>query len=391
MRSYKLKENVALVRYGEVFLKSPQVHRRFLNALSSNIRFYLERKRLEFERMVVERGRIYVYSDKPEEIAKSCCLVFGVTSSSPAIELSRNFSEIEEAVISLAAREVRDNFTFAVRASRELKDYPLTSLEIEKRLGASILNALRSLNVKVNLENPMVELGVEIRRRAAYVYAKTFKGVGGLPIGVEGKLVSLISGGIDSPVAAWLMLKRGAAITFLHLDLGGESRKRWLSVMNALSTWFSNPNLEAYFIPDYFKILEDVASRAGKMTCLACKRLMYRLAEALTLKSGAKGFVTGESIGQVASQTLDNLYALSSGIKVPIYRPLAGLDKEDIVKLAKEIGTFQASTSIKFECPYVPRKPETHVDVKSLLELEKELKLVEKANEMLKRVSKLQL
>lgn len=387
----KVNPGVVLVRYGEIFLKSPSVHKRLEMKLSSNIKYYLSSKGIAFSNVVLERGRVYVYASEAERAASECACVFGVVSASPALEISHDYAELEEAVVELASRELKSNSSFAVRACRELKTYPYNSMELQRKLGSAILSSFGNLGAKVSLSSPDVEIGVEVRKRAVYVYSKTFKGVGGLPIGVEGKVVSLISGGIDSPVAAWLMMKRGCSAIFAHMDFGSETTARWLNVLKSLSKWFSSPDLRAFMVPSYADALAEIAPRAKKLTCLACKRLMYYVADGLAQDSGAKGIVTGESIGQVASQTLDNLYALSYGIPTPIYRPLIGLDKSEIIELAKKIGTYSSSISIKFTCPLAPPKPETHVRKEKLIALDRELKLAEKAEALASSVREIEL
>ena len=194
-------------------------------------------------------------------------------------------------------------------------------------------------------------------------------------MGVEGSLVALVSGGIDSPVAAWMMMKRGCRIIpiFVALEtfLDEDARERAEKVVGVLSMY--QPGIRLRVIPDsYLACAREGLVRQGleKYTCLICKRRMYRIAEAVAREVGAKGIVTGESLGQVASQTLDNLLVLNDAAGLPVYRPLIGLDKEEITRMAREIGTFGSSTARVQGCQAVPKKPSTSAVLEKIREIE---------------------
>jgi thiamine biosynthesis protein ThiI len=265
--------------------------------------------------------------------------------------------------------------TFALRIKRVGKhDFSSNDKAIE--LGDVVRKAFPHL--KVNLAAPDVEIHVEIRQDECYLYDTVIKGVGGLPLGVEGTLVALVSGGIDSPVAAWMMMKRGCRIVpiFVALDtfLDETVLARAERVVEILRQY--QPDIQLRVIHDPYLAAakkELIRHRQEKYTCLFCKRRMYRIAEKVAQEVGAKGIVNGESLGQVASQTLDNLVVLSDAATIPIYRPLIGFDKADTIVLAREIGTFEESTSKATGCKAVPTGPSTKAQLAEILEMERKM------------------
>jgi thiamine biosynthesis protein ThiI len=356
-----------LVRYGEIFLKSDYVRRQWENVLVRNIREVLQ----PACRIRSERGRIWVAGPvDPERLRR----VFGIVSFSPVTRCT--LGDLNGTLLSLARdRRAGDHRTFAIRM-RRVGTHPFTSQEKAVELG----NLVRAEfpHLEVDLDNPDLELHVEIREGDCYLYTVVIPGAGGLPLGVEGTLVALVSGGIDSPVAAWMMMKRGCRIlpVFVALEgfLGEDARARAEEVVEVLRDY--QPGIRLRVIPDsYLACAQDQLVRGGleKFTCLICKRRMYRIAAAMARDEGAKGIVTGESLGQVASQTLDNLLVLDDAADLPVYRPLIGLDKEEITRIARTIGTFQPSTRIVEGCRAVPRKPSTGADLGKIRAIEGEL------------------
>jgi len=352
-----------LVRYGEIFLKSDYVRRQWEKVLVRNIREVLPGCKIRSE-----RGRIWVQGPvDPERLRR----VFGIVSFSPVVRCPLDI--LGETLLSLARERGAGSLrTFAIRMKR-VGTHPFTSQEKAVELG----NLVRAgfPNILVDLDNPDLELHVEIRGDAAYLYTEVIHGAGGLPLGVEGSLVALVSGGIDSPVAAWMMMKRGCRIipVFVALEgfLGDDARARAEKVVEVLRAY--QPDIRLRVLPDSFLACAKeqlVRNRLERFTCLICKRRMYRVAEALARQEGAKGIVTGESLGQVASQTLGNLLVLDDSAGLPVYRPLIGLDKEEITRIARGIGTFISSTEAVGGCRAVPQKPSTSADLEKIREIE---------------------
>jgi thiamine biosynthesis protein ThiI len=251
--------------------------------------------------------------------------------------------------------------------------HPFTSQEKAVELG----NLVRAgfPNLSVDLGDPDLELHVEIREGDCYLFTEVFQGAGGLPLGVEGSLVALVSGGIDSPVAAWMMMKRGCRVipVFVALTglLGEDARERAERVVEVLRGY--QPDIRLRVLPDsYLACAKEQLVREGleRFTCLVCKRRMYRIAEAVAREEGAKGIVTGESLGQVASQTLENLLVIDDAAGLPVYRPLVGLDKEEITRIARAIGTFAPSTEAAEGCRAVPEKPSTSAALDRIRKIE---------------------
>jgi len=360
-------KNQWLVRYSEIFLKSDPVRRQWENTLIANIR-----KVMPGIHVRNERGRIWLDGDVKPDLLKN---IFGIVS----------FSEVEHIRLDEIGAHLPDYCrrhgiekakTFAIKVKR-VGRHPFSSNDKAIEFG----NLLRKEfpHLKVNLAHPDREIHIEIRADQAYLYDTITKAVGGLPLGVEGTLVALVSGGIDSPVAAWMMMKRGCRIIplFVALDtfLDETTLARAERVVKILAQY--QPGIKLTIIHDSYLASakqELVRQHLEKYTCIFCKRRMYRVATAFALKNGAKGIVTGESLGQVASQTLDNLMVLTDAAsEVPIYRPLIGFDKEDAIRIACEIGTFTESISPASGCKAVPHGPSTKAKLEMIRKIEENL------------------
>ena len=356
-----------LVRYSEIFLKSDPVRRRWENVLIANIREVMPGIHVRNE-----RGRIWLDGDVKPELLKK---VFGIISFSDVDHIP--LREVEGHLPDYCRRHgFEDIKTFAVRVKRVGK-HSFSSHDKAIEYGNLLRQAFPHL--KVNLANPDKEIHIEIRADEAYLYDNVTMGVGGLPLGVEGTLVALVSGGIDSPVAAWMMMKRGCRIIplFVALDtfLDETTVARAERVVEVLAQY--QPGIRLTVTHDSYlaSARQELASRhLEKYTCIFCKRRMYRVATAFAQKAGAKGIVTGESLGQVASQTLGNLLVLTDAAsEVPIHRPLIGFDKEETVEIARRIGTFSESTSPASGCGAVPAGPSTAADLAKIRTIEEEL------------------
>ncbi len=308
-------------------------------------------------------------------IPKTAENVFGIVSFSE-VEHVPHEESLETALIEYGRTHgLTTAKTFALRIKRVGKhDFSSNDKAIE--LGDLVRKAFPHL--KVNLAAPDAEIHVEIRQDECYLYDTVIKGVGGLPLGVEGTLVALVSGGIDSPVAAWMMMKRGCTIVpiFVALDtfLDETVLARAERVVSVLRKY--QPDIQLRVIHDPYLAAakkELIKNRQEKYTCLFCKRRMYRIAEKVAEEVGAKGIVNGESLGQVASQTLDNLVVLSDAAAIPVYRPLIGFDKADTIMLAREIGTYEESTSRATGCMAVPKGPSTKAHLAEILEMERHM------------------
>jgi len=337
-----------IVRYGEIGLKGKN-RRKFEKLLAKNIETKLKRYGYSSHTKIY-RGRIFVYAS--HEAARIIAKCPGVVSVSPAKEVpySEIFDYLQSALVDFNPK------SFRVKTQRIDKSFPKSSQEINEEIGEFIV---KEFGWKVDLENPELVVGIEILNSNFYVYFEKMMGVGGLPVGSAGKLLLLISPGIDSPVAGYLMMKRGAKIIAVHMkhsDYGEEKVKRILKVLSDYS-----PKEIELVVVDHYDILKDIVKKLKdikeeRWTCVFCKYSMVKMAEDIARKKGALGIVTGDSLGQVASQTLNNLYIVSQATNLPIYRPLIGMDKNEIERIAREIGTYDVFVSSPEEtCPFKPR------------------------------------
>ena len=366
--------DTTIVRYGEIFLKSEPVKREFERKLIKNIKLKLNNSNLNSNVEIIrKRHRIYIKSDRPEIIAKEVANIFGVTSTSPAIETIAEIPEIEKIAVNLAKSTIRDGETFAVRAHRTGK-HTFGSKDIEIELGRQILDGI---NASVDLENPDKTIFIEVRDDLGFVFDKKIKGVGGLPYGTQGRVIALISTGIDSPVATWLMMKRGCEIVGVHF---GDEDADITKIIKKLEEYSVYP-IKLLVIP-YDEILSKISAKSGKYTCVICKRTMCRIAKRISEVENAHGIVTGDNLGQVASQTLKNLEVTS--VVSPIYRPLICMDKEETIKLAKKIGTYDISTGKS--CPFVPSKPATRAKLDKIEEIEGKIGIDEEIDDLLEMI-----
>lgn len=342
-----------LVRYGEVFLKSDPVRRRWEQVLANEIR-----DRMPGVAVRTGRGRLWADGPVDRDVLSR---IFGVVSFSPTVPCL--LCDLEEAVHEYVNARLTDpgRQTFAVRVKR-VGHHSFSSQEKAASIGALIIAAHPDL--RVDLSNPDLALHVEIRDERCFLYHEVYPGQGGLPPGTQGTLVALLSGGIDSPVAAYLMMRRGCRVLPLMVALEGyldeTAVARAKAVVEQLRPY--QPGIALHVLHDgYLRRAKDVLGRAGqeRYTCVLCKRRMYHLAGTYAAEHGALGIVTGEALGQVASQTLDNLHVLDEAAPLPVYRPLIGFDKEEIIAIARRIGTFQTSIAPATGCRAVPRMPTT--------------------------------
>ena len=299
-----------------------------------------------------EPGRIYARGDT-QCLKKALARVFGVKSVSPAYVMKF------EGVADIAREAARlwvglaAGRRFAVRVHR-VGNHPFTSRDVAAAVGSALVAA----GARVDLENPEVEFFVEVRGDRAYFYTEVVEGPGGLPLGSEGKVLALVSGGIDSPVAAWLLMRRGAHVDVLHCNLGGTvALRHTLEVIKRLLAWSYGYNARV-IIGDCSPVAKALRSGVREeLWNIAFKRALYRIGAEVAKTVRAAALVTGESLGQVSSQTLQALAAAEMGVGMPILRPLIGMDKDEITKLAQRIGTYEISAKTPEYCAVFSRRP----------------------------------
>jgi thiamine biosynthesis protein ThiI len=360
-----------LVRFGEIGIKSDRVRSRYERRLVTNIERALKFCEIPYDSIVRDFGRIFVRT-KAAAAAPTVARVFGVVSVSPAQTSSATLDALSEAALRIMSPLLTPAKSFGISA-RRTGTHTYSSKDISIVVGDAIKKAT---GAPVRLTNPDARLFIEVRSQTAYLYTDILPGVGGLPLGTQGKMVALLSGGIDSPVAAWLMMKRGCTIIPLFLDckpfVDPAGRERVTNISKALAVWAGHPLDLAVVL--HGESLDKFKKLAPRMTCLLCKRLMYKIAARVAKKEQAHGIVTGESIGQVASQTSQNLLAIDDACDVPIFRPLIGFDKTETIALARRIGTYNLSTEGALaNCSAAHRHPTTNANLDEIKGLEAEL------------------
>jgi len=377
-----------LVSYSEIALKSRQVRARLEWQLANQIGFML--RRAGYTGFTVHRrfGRIIV-DGAPGEAAGAVARVFGVVSAMPSTRVNPDLESVVQGVADEAIKTIRPGAGFAVRA-RVVGSHSYGSRDVEVEGGSKVLEAMRDNGVHVNLDRPDATIYVEVRDNDAYIYSRIIPGVKGLPYGSQGRAVALFSGGIDSPVAAWLMMKRGVETLPLFMDqtpyVGPSYLERAKTAFRTLAAYTPVERFRLYAAP-MGPVMERIQeSPEPRFTCVLCKRSMYRIAELFAGREKARAIVTGESLGQVASQTLENLYVLDHAVSMPVLRPLVGLDKVDIEAMARNIGTYEVTAKIVEGCKAVPSRPSTAAKLSKIEALEKELDLASICAETAERV-----
>ncbi|MHA2204831.1 MAG: tRNA uracil 4-sulfurtransferase ThiI [Candidatus Thorarchaeota archaeon] len=366
----KPEYSAVLLRYGEIGIKSSQTRKRMVRLLVKHTKTALKVKEVSFKQVIIEYGRIFIETDFPFEVAQVASRVFGVVSTSPVVVLSSKLDEILSTGQAIAASEFKKGLSFAVGA-RRLGKHDYTSQDLREKLGERIFEGLPDLKLPVDLKNPQQTIYVEVRDDKAYVFTETVEGVGGMPTGSQGKVVCTISSGMDSPVAAYKVMKRGCIPIFVHFDnfpYADETSKE-LAIKQAkrLAEYIHNYEVKMYIVPHGDDLTQVLEHAPRKMTCIFCRRNMYRLAQEVAIREDADAIVTGEIIGEQASQTTRNLLAESSGIcDIPIFRPCIGDDKVDIERLGTKIGTYEFAHESVSCCSLPPKYPTVHANLSEI-------------------------
>ncbi len=355
-------EEAVIVRYGEISLKGRN-RRGFEQMLRDHLAGFLRAHSQPFSVIEIERGRIYIRGCRGVPDLK---MVLGVHSYSPALEIERDFGQLkrEAARFFPAIRASRD---FRVSCQRIAKDFTPDSMGVERELGTLIEE---NTGTPVRLKDPAFELHVEIGRRRIYLFAGKRRGFGGFPVGSSGRLVSLLSGGIDSPVATFLMMKRGVLPLLLHFAVSEAETAKVRRLRDRLQAFAAGQELKLIVIPreEIFlgKLPGLYGTRFEPYVCVICKYRMHKVASEVARSEGALGVITGDNLAQVASQTLKNLQASRAAAEFPVYSPLIAFEKNETVALAREIGTYDISIAASEGCT-PPRDPKTGVDPARLL------------------------
>ena len=387
----KVYDTVIIRFSGELWLKKVWTRKQYEKRLARNLKQTLKHHQVSYSELVRRHGRFYLKTDSAVDAAQTLTKVFGISSVSPASEVSSNLEELIEKSLFLAGSLLKERDRFAVQCKRVGKqDY--SSADVRKLLGQRVLDEFgEKLDVTVDLGDPDVVLGVEVRDEQAFVYSQTIEAAGGMPLGVQPKLVGLLSGGIDSAVGLWLVMKRGSPVVPVYFDISpftdDAATERALNVAKVLFEWAVGFPRRVYVV-QHGENLKQIMETHRKYSCLLCKRMMYRVAERLAEKYRAEGIVTGEAIGEQASQTLTNLRVLSASVKLyPVHRPLLGFDKAETEALGRKIGTYEISITKAASCGAVPYQPSTKAKLEDVIRAEEKLdieSMVERSLESIK-------
>ena len=376
-----------LVRYGEIALKGKN-RPFFEKKLLQNIRYSL--KGLEPFEVLFQRGRYFVKisTENLSSAQRRLQRVFGIVSISTVTQSNLDLDEICRNALETVKEIYNPGMTFKVNTRRANKKFPYTSPEVSSAVGAYLLKS--NLNLKVDVHHPDTIIYIDIRGKKAYLYSRVIQGLGGLPVGVAGRGLLLLSGGIDSPVAGWLALKRGVEIETLHFHsppfTGEGAVNKVRDLCRTLSSYGGKITLH---LAPFTEIQKELRLNCPEtMVITLVRRAMFRIAERLAIKKNIPVLFTGESLGQVASQTLENIVAINAVTNIPVLRPLIGFDKEEIINIARKINSYSISIRPFEDCCtlFVPRHPVTRPQLKELEKAEESIPLEELIDRCLENI-----
>ena len=356
-------------RYHEITLKGRN-RWRFVDQLKQNLRAIFSDYRLGAVRNEGPRLMVELPDELSDDVAaERAAFLFGVQNFSLSHPVALEIEALKREAV--AAARGKPAKTFRISTRRAEKRFALNSMDVDRIVGAEVASAL---DLKVDLDNPDLTISIEILPDAAYMSAGKLPGPGGLPVGISGRAMVMLSGGIDSPVAAWRMMRRGLHADFVHFHshplVSAASREKACDLADYLTRYEARSTLALVPFADVQR--EIVARTRRPLRVVLYRRFMMRIARALAYKGGAGVLVTGESLGQVASQTLENMTVIETAASLPVMRPLVGMDKNEIVEQARHLGTFETSILPDQDCCslFVPAHPETHARLEEVVETE---------------------
>lgn len=371
MRNDVNVKEILLCKYGEIVLKGAN-RKYFEDTLCKTLRFRAK----HFGRFLITRSQSTIVIEPQDEAADldgmfdSARKVFGIVGVSRCAVCEKNMDSIRAVVREYVPQFLEGKATFKVEAKRSDKRFSLDSMQICAEIGGEILSAMPRLHV--NVRDPEVVVRVEIREFAAYVHAGQFPAAGGLPVGTNGRAMLLLSGGIDSPVAGYMIAKRGVEIEAVHFEsfpyTSERAREKVFDLARIMAQYTGSINLHVVSLTHIQELL--VKNCEEDYFTLILRRYMMTIADRLAHSLGCGGLVTGESLGQVASQTMQALGVTDPATSLPVFRPCIGLDKEEIIRIARKIGTFETSIQPYEDCctVFTPKHPKTRPELDKVLE-----------------------
>jgi thiamine biosynthesis protein ThiI len=375
-------EKGVLVTFSEISLKSTKTREKLIKLLAENIEKGLNWIDLKPKNLAIKWDRILIFTENDNfEVATSIRGIPGIRFTAPIYYFENiSLNEFIDEVVKEVCTKL-DKKAFKVETKRRDKSIPFTSIEISSIIGKKILEECKksNLDAKVDLKNFDIKINIEVDRNYSLFYFQRFEGYDGYPIGSQSSLVSLLSGGTDSAVATWLMMQRGCKVFPIFMNQSPFTGCCYIE--KAYQVFFKLRKAVLYpemklAVAKIGGIMEKIVKNVKpKNICVHCKRTMIRVATKYAEEVKAKGLITGESVGQVASQTVDNLYVISQATKMPIFRPLIGFSKEVIHKLAKEIDIYEIAAKDIGYCDILPPHPATKSKLEEIIDEEKNLEL----------------
>lgn len=368
-----MKADIILLKYGEISLKGlnrPMFEKQLLanvaKALAPLGKFSIRKSQSTV--YVEPLGDDIDMQAATERLSK----VFGIVNICPAAKCQKTIEDIERTTLECLSQIDLNGKTFKVEAKREDKQFPMNSPQLCRHMGAVILKNTEGLSVDVH--NPDILVQIEIRKEA-FIFTQKVSGAGGMPVGTAGRAALLLSGGIDSPVAGWMISKRGVVLDAVHFHshpYTSDRAKEKVIELAKIMTQYTGP-IRLHIVP-FTDIQLDIIDKCPKnYLTIIMRRLMMRIAEKIARESGAMALITGESIGQVASQTMESLVVTDNAVDMPVFRPCIGMDKEEIVAISKKIDTYETSILPYEDCCtiFVPKHPKTKPSISEIQEAEK--------------------
>lgn len=346
-------------------------------------------------KVIKTQGRLFIKTEKAEEASQKIGRVFGISSLSPALETSSRLDDVVEKSLFLANRRFEHGNTFAVKC-RRIGSHPYGSRDVCCMVGQRILEKYgEKYGLKVDLKRPNITFGIDIRDDKAFIFDKVVEGQGGLPLGAQQRLIGLLDGEINSATACWLVMKRGCPIVPLHFDnipyTEENTTERAVDHAKTLFEWAIGFPRRIYVLPNGQNLKEIVNKCPSHLTCLLCKRMMYKIAEKVSETFRAEGIVTGETIGTLESLTLHDLNLLSqAATQYPVHRPLLGFDRQETEELATKIGICSSVAEKRKVCAVMSTRHNTVTKLQEIIEAEKKLnveKMIEQSMKSLKVIS----
>lgn len=374
-------KKLIIIKYGELTTKHDNINF-FIKTLKNNIESSLSGID---NKITYDVGRMFIETDKYDEVVKKLTNTFGIHEINIAYEIDdRSLDNISKVLIELLSD--KEFNTFKVVTKRSDKSYPIKSMDISRTLGGVVLKNKKT--VKVDVNNPELLINVEIRNNKAYLYFEKVEGIGGYPVGTLGKGMLMLSGGIDSPIAGYLAMKRGIRIEGVYFDspphTSIDAKNKVLELASILSSYSGYVKLHVIHFTEIQEAIYRYCPKEYMITIM--RRMMYRIAEKLAHKNNCKAIINGESVGQVASQTLTSMAAINEVIKMPVLRPVCCYDKIEIIDLAKKIGTYDISIRPFQDCCtiFVPEHPVINPEIEKAREYEQAFDFETLINEAVK-------